>query len=47
VGGSLVGGSKDNTGTITSSRDMGPMSIGHDVVGGSLPSTGTSWTVLE
>jgi hypothetical protein len=40
VGGSLAGGSGDNTGWIKSSSDMGAVVIGGDIVGGSGADTG-------
>jgi hypothetical protein len=35
LGGSLIGGTNSNSGTLGSTGDMGAISVGHDVVGGS------------
>jgi hypothetical protein len=40
VGGSLIGGTGQNSGSIFSGGNMGPVRIGHDIQGGSGPSSG-------
>src|SRR5262249_10956434 len=42
IAGSLIGGRGDDSGEIQSNHDLGPVKIGHDLVGGSITDSATA-----